>query len=319
MTLAPTNTPEPALNSQARRLNNFHCAVNFNQMKRFFQTNPALLTLVLLFIFAAAAMPSAYAQQPARPAATPSQVDVDKIIKALSAKETEFRRALNSYAFKRDAVLQEIGMGGQVATEYHRVSNFTFDSTGQRYEKITFFPIPTFANVTTEDIEDLGGVNPFALEESKISQYSFTYIGKERIDELNLYVFDVTPKVKLDPTNPKGRFFQGRIWVDDRDFQIVKSRGKGVPETKKNKFPVVETYREQIDGRFWFPTYSYADEELVFDNGYVLHIRLRVRYSDFKPGRADVKIIEVDDDGPGIEDTTTPKPSPSPTPAKPKP
>lgn len=289
-------------------------------MKRFFQTNSALLTLPLLFIFAAVA-PSADAQQqrPATPSAPSAQVDADRIIKAMSAKETEFRRALNSYAFKRDAVIQEIGMGGQVAGEYHRVSNFTFDSTGQRYEKITFFPIPTFAGVTAEDIEDLSGVNPFALEEAKINQYNFAYVGKERIDELNLYVFDVTPKVMPDPKKIKDRLFQGRIWVDDRDLQIVKSRGKGVPETKKNKFPVVETYREQIDGRYWFPTYSYADEELVFDNGYVLHIRIRVRYTDFRPGRADVKIIEVDDDGPGIEDTTTPKPSPQPTPAKPKP
>jgi hypothetical protein len=102
--------------------------------------------------------------------------------------------------------------------------------------------------------------------------------------------------------------------VDDKDLQIVKSRGKGVPETKKNKFPTVETYREQIDGNYWFPTYSYADEEIVFDNGYVLHIRIRVRYTDFRPGRADVKIIEVD--GPGVEDAT-PKPSPTPTPRPP--
>ncbi len=86
-----------------------------------------------------------------------------------------------------------------------------------------------------------------------------------------------------------------------------------MPETKINKFPNVETYREQIDGQYWFPTYSYADEELVFDNGEVLHIRLRVRYTDFKPGRADVKIIEVDDEGPGVEDAT-PKPKPQPTP-----
>ena len=47
----------------------------------------------------------------------------------------------------------------------------------------------------------------------------------------------------------------------------MKTKGKGVPETKKNKFPTVETYREHIDGRYWFPTYSYADEELIFENG----------------------------------------------------
>lgn len=269
----------------------------------------------MLFLLIGAATQAAFGQQPTNVSATTSKVDVEQIIRAFAAKETEFRQALNSYAFKRDAVIQQIGMGGQVAGEYHRVSNFTFDNEGKRYEKITFFPIPTYPGVTAEDIEDLNGINPFALEASKINQYNFTYVGKEKIDELNLYVFDVAPKIKPDPKRTKERFFQGRIWVDDKDLQIVKSRGKAVPETKINKFPIVETYREQIDGRYWFPTYSYADDELVFDNGDVLHIRIRVRYTDFKPGRADVRIIEVDDEGPGIEDST-PKPSPSPTPNK---
>jgi hypothetical protein len=283
-----------------------------NQMKRFSTINRALL---MLFLLIGAATQAAFGQQPTNVSATTSKVDVEQIIRAFAAKETEFRQALNSYAFKRDAVIQQIGMGGQVAGEYHRVSNFTFDNEGKRYEKITFFPIPTYPGVTAEDIEDLNGINPFALEASKINQYNFTYVGKEKIDELNLYVFDVAPKIKPDPKRTKERFFQGRIWVDDKDLQIVKSRGKAVPETKINKFPIVETYREQIDGRYWFPTYSYADDELVFDNGDVLHIRIRVRYTDFKPGRADVRIIEVDDEGPGIEDST-PKPSPSPTPNK---
>ncbi|HEY0404945.1 MAG TPA: hypothetical protein VGC89_04415 [Pyrinomonadaceae bacterium] len=288
-------------------------------MKRFLTTNFALAALLLLILWPSQ---GAFGQQPVKPSQLtsqmPSPTEIERMIKAFSTKEAEFRRALNSYAFKRDAVIQEIGMGGQIAGEYHRVSNFSFDNEGKRFEKITFFPIPTFPGVTAEDIEDLGGVNPFALEEMKIDQYNFTYVGKERIDELNLYVFDVTPKAKLDPNKSKDRFFLGRIWIDDRDYQIVKSKGKGVPETKTNKFPVVETYREQIDGRFWFPTYSYADEDLVYDNGYVMHIRVRVRYTDFKPGRASVRIIE--DDGVEIQDEKPkPTPSPTPTPAKPKP
>src|SRR5262249_7800377 len=183
-----------------------------------------------------------------------SQAQIDDIIRKVTAKETQFRQALNEYFFRRDALVQVIGMGGQVIGEYHRVSDFTFDDRGNRYEKINYFPMPTFAGVTQEDLEDLGGVNPFALEASKIDQYKFKYVGKERIDELDLYVFDVTPKVVTKKTFP--RYFSGRIWVDDRDLQIVKSKGKGLPETKDNKFPVVETYREQIDGKYWFPTYS---------------------------------------------------------------
>jgi len=235
-----------------------------------------------------------------------SQAEVDRIIKAFTSKETQFRHALNEYSFKRDAILQSIGMGGQVTGEYHRVSLFTFDDQGTRYEKISYFPMPSFGSVTQEDLEDLGGISPFALEPAKISQYEIKYVGREKIDELNLFVFDVSPKVMPDAKKTKERFFLGRIWVDEQDLQIVKTKGKGVPETKTNKFPIVETYREQVDGKYWFPTYSYADEELIFDKGEPLHVRMKVRYSDFELARAKVKIIEIDDPNAPKQDTKPP-------------
>src|SRR6476660_3298946 len=239
----------------------------------------------------------------------PSQAEIDRIIASFTRKEAEFRRALNSYSFKRDALIQSIGMGGQVIGEYHRVSQFTFDDQGNRYEKINFFPMSSMPEITAEDVEDLGGVEPFALEPSKIDRYNIRYAGKEKIDELNLFIFDVQPKVMPDPKKVKERLFSGRIWVDDQDLQIVKTKGKGVPETKKNKFPTVETYREHIDGKYWFPTYSYADEELLFDNGGSLHVRMKVRYTDFTPTRATLKVTEIgENDNPGGSNTGVAKP-----------
>ncbi len=231
-------------------------------------------------------------------AAPPDMANPEKIIQAFTAKETEFRRALNNYSFKRDALIQSIGMGGQVSGEFHLISTFTFDDQGNRYEKVNFAPMSSLdpGTVTREDLDDLGGINPFALDPSKIDRYNFRYVGKEKIDELNLHVFDVTPKVMPDPKKTKERLFVGRVWVDDRDLLIVKTRGKGVPETKNNKFPIVETYREQVDGRYWFPTYTYADEELVFDSGYTLHIRMKVRYTDYAPARATLRVTEIGED-----------------------
>lgn len=228
-----------------------------------------------------------------------SPAEIDRIVKTFTAREVEFRRALNSYAFKRDALIQKIGMDGQVTGEYHRISTFTFDDQGNRYEKISFFPMSTLPEITKEDVEDLGGIKPFALEPSKIDKYNFRYVGKEKIDELSLYIFDVTPKVMPSPKRVEDRLFSGRIWVDDQDLQIVKTKGKGVPETKNNKFPVVETYREHIDGRYWFPTYSYADEELIFENGGSIHVRMKIRYTDFTPSSATLKVTEIGEDETG--------------------
>jgi TonB family protein len=220
-----------------------------------------------------------------------SSAEVDRIVQAFIAKEIQFRRALNQYSFKRDVLVQKVGMGGQVTGEYHRVSNFTFDDQGNRYEKITFFPMSTMPEITQADIDQMGGINPFALEPNKINEYTFRYVGKEKIDELNLYVFEVTPKVIPNPKKTQEKLFSGRIWVDDQDLQIVKTKGKGVPETKDNKFPTVETYREHIDGRYWFPTFSYADEELIFENGGSIHVRMKVRYSDFTFTEATLKVV----------------------------
>ncbi|HVG28938.1 MAG TPA: hypothetical protein VM864_04385 [Pyrinomonadaceae bacterium] len=258
-------------------------------MKRFIP----FITLALLALPAGSpSSPRAATQPRAHAASAPAEaVDVARIVRAFTAKETEFRRALADYAFQRDALVQTVGLGGQITGEYHRVSRFSFSNAGERFEKVTYAPPPTLTEVgfTQEDLEDLGGVQPFALELSKIDDYNFTYAGKEHIDELDLYVFDVAPKVL--PKKVSERFFQGRVWVDVDDLQIVKVRGKGVPEGNQ-RFPVFETYREQIDGRYWFPTYTYADDELVFKNGQVVHLRMKVRYTEYKRFKGTSKIVE---------------------------
>jgi hypothetical protein len=252
--------------------------------------------------------------------------DVQRIINAFTQKETEFRKALNEYGFRRDAVIQTIAWGGQISGEYHRVSRFVFDDSGNRFEKILQFPIPTMTElqITPEDLEDLGGVQSFALESSKIGEYDFAYVGKDKIDELDTYVFDVTPKVLSDKgrlaalkkSKKPERFFQGRIWVDDRDLQIVKARGKGVPEFDQ-RFPTFETYREQIDGKYWFPTYTYADDELSFKTGQTVHLRLRIKFTDFERLRGRATVIEQGNES--KDKDQDPKPTPTPPAQKPKP
>jgi hypothetical protein len=216
-------------------------------------------------------------------AATAAPENSDRIVSAFTAKETEFRTALAQYSFKRDAVIQTIGAGGQVTGEYQRISRLTFDDSGKLIEKILRFPISTHEiGISTEDLDNPGGAQLFALEASKAPLYNFKYVGKERIDELDLHVFDVSPKALPDPKKVKDRLFKGRIWVDTQDHQIVKTRGKGLPEPKNIPYPTVETYREVIDDRFWFPTYAYADEELLLGSGGVVKIRLRIRFSEFE-------------------------------------
>ena len=262
----------------------------------------ATIGLVILFFAAASfGQESKIARTPMAPA------ESDRIVKKVTGNEAAFREALTNYVFTRDAIVQEIGLGGQVAGVYRRTSFMTFNQDGSRFEKILFFPIPTLPQiiVTPEDLEDLGGMNPFALEPSMVSHYNFNYLGTERIDELDLHVFDVTPKIMPDPKKTKLRLYSGRIWVDKDDLMIVKSKGKAVPDSKQNVFPTVETWRENIDGKYWFPTYSASDDHLTMPGGTVVHVRMKVTYKDYRVGRSEVRILDDE-----------PTPTPSPTPKK---
>ncbi len=273
-------------------------------------TKKMRISRILAVAVVALAVSFTFGQTAELPKRDLSPADTERVIKKVTENEQDFRGALSSYVFNRFATISIIGLGGQVTGTYRRDSYMTFNADGGRFEKLVFFPVATTPPgfVTAEDLEDLGGVNPFALEPAYINQYNIRYVGTERIDELNLYVFDVTPKVIPDPKKSKQRLFTGRIWVDTDDLMIVKSRGKAVPETKENKFPVVETTREQIDGKYWFPSDARSDDELVFDNGTVIKLRMRVRYTNYKLGRTEVRVL--DDDTPA-------EPEPSPTPRNP--
>lgn len=250
-----------------------------------------------------------------------SQAEIDRIVATFTKNEGSFRQALNYYAFNRNATIQTVGMGGQITGVYRRDSFLTFKEDGARVEKILFSPVSTLQeiSISAEDIDNLGGVNPFAIEPSAVGNYNFAYVGKEKIDELNLHVFDVTPKILPNPRKSDQKYFSGRIWVDDADLMIVKSKGKAVPEGKnrigqEQRFPIMETWRESVDGKYWFPSFSSADDELVFDSGQSVKMKVRVKYANYRVGTSDVKIL--DDDGTEINVEPT-KPAPGATPKKP--
>ena len=239
-----------------------------------------------------------------------SQAEINRIVKKVTENERLFRQALNIYAFDRSATMQTVGLGGNITGTYRRDSFLTFNEAGERFEKITFFPQPTLTElvVTQADLDNLGGIDPFALEPKVLDQYSFNFLGKEHVDELDLYVFDVAPKVMPDPKKGIAKYFSGRIWVDDQDLMIVRTRGKAVPEGKE-RFPVVETTRASVDNKYYFPIDSRSDDTLVFESGQVVKIRFRVSYKNYRVGRSEVRILD---------DVPDSQPTPSPTPKKPE-
>ena len=226
----------------------------------------------------------------------------DEIIRKFSEKEKQFRIARGAYTYRQDVKVQELNANDRVLGEYRSVSDIIFDSSGKRTERIVYAPADTLKGFTLspEDLQDLREIQPFVLASDEINKYKLNYLGKELIDDIDCFAFDVEPKVL-----EKGqRYFQGRIWVDDRDLQIVKTYGKAVPDIRKgnneNLFPRFETYREQID-QYWFPTYTRANDTLQFSSG-AKRMRMIVKYEKYKKFEADVKLTFGDAvDGGGVD------------------
>ncbi|HEV2387085.1 MAG TPA: hypothetical protein VGS20_07485 [Candidatus Acidoferrales bacterium] len=241
---------------------------------------------------AAAPKATAASQTPAPIVPEPPSLPVDQIIQQFAAHEAEFKVERDNFTYTQTFVVQTIDDSGQVDGEYRMASDITFTASGERYEKITDAPVPTLERVslTEQDLDDLRNIQPFVLTTEDLPKYNVTYVGRQRVDELHTYVFDVGPK-KIEKNQ---RYFQGRVWVDDGDLEIVKTDGKAVPDIGKgdnqNLFPPFKTYRENIEGHYWFPTYTHADDVLHFRSGNV-HIRMTVRYTNYKRFRVSVKLI----------------------------
>src|SRR5258708_4963642 len=213
----------------------------------------------------------------------PKGITSAEIIQKFAAKEKEFKEARDQYTFRQDVRVQTMD-GDAVTGEYREVFDVTYDNQGRHLENVVFAPQDTLTEVSMspEDLQDLRHTMPFVLTSDEVSQYNILYVGQQQEDELQCYVFDIAPK----KIKPKRRYFQGRIWVDNQDLQIVKTYGKAVPDIKKKKnqenlFPKFTTWREQIDGKYWFPTYTRAEDTLKFAAGDV-KIREIVKYTNYQ-------------------------------------
>lgn len=229
------------------------------------------------------------------------ELSPDEIIRKFAAKESEFRKARENYTYRQMVKMEELDSSGRPEGSWEITSDIIFGPNKQRTEKVIYAPVISLKHISLDpqDEQDLRSVQPFVLTTEDIEKYDVAYIGKQNVDEIPCYSFSVKPKKML-----KGeRYFQGTIWVDDRDFQIVKTFGKGVGIAgKDHQFPNFETYREQIDGKYWFPTYTHADDVLRFPT-MSQRIRMVVRYTNYKRFGAEENITYGDT----VPDTQAPK------------
>jgi len=239
----------------------------------------------------------------------PSPAEIEKIIRTFAENEAAFAKARENYTYRQTVRLQEFDEAGVPHGKFERIEDIIFSSDNKRTERVVRAPLPTLRliHMSAEDEQDLRNVMPFVLTSNEIGNYHVRYLGRQMADEIPCYVFAVKPKTM----EPGKRYFQGQIWVDDRDLMIVKTYGRSAGILKKSdnpqQFAKFETYREQIDGKYWFPTYTSANSTLHFTNQEV-RVKMTVKYEDYKQFKADTTITFGEEAKPEELKTDKPKP-----------
>jgi hypothetical protein len=217
--------------------------------------------------------------------APPKTMSLQDVIQKFGATEAAAKEVRLHYTYTQDVLVQTLS-GEAVTGAFHEVTDVSYDEKGRRQEKVTFAAQSTLRGVqlTQEDMEDIRVFMPLMLTSEDLTQYNLTYNGQRHVDDLDTYEFHVEPKSK-----EKGkRYFEGRIWVDAQDLQIVKVCGKSGPDlirTGKHQHsdlrPTFVTYRQQVDGHYWFPAYTRSDDYLQFKAGSV-RVREIIKYGRYK-------------------------------------
>ena len=216
--------------------------------------------------------------------APPKGMTAQELITKVAANETKVKEARTHYTYTQDVMVQTMN-GTAVDGQFHEVTTVSYNDKGKREENVTFAEQSTLRGVqlTAEDMDDIRVFMPWMMTTEEAPQYNLTYAGEQHVDDLDTYVFHVEPKKE----EKNKRYFQGRVWVDNHDLQIVKLCGKTVPEVihvKKHQptelRPTFVTYRQVVDGN-WFPAYTRVDDDLHFA-AQTVHVREIVKLTGYK-------------------------------------
>ncbi len=217
---------------------------------------------------------------------------VNKIINEFARKDRLLMEVLTNYAYHQLYKLEEIGENGETLGTHREEWDIVFGDRGERITRLTYAPRDTLKRVYIPAADELRNPQPLMIPPEDLPFYEIQYLDHVRLDEVHAYVFSVRPR-QLEPLK---LYFQGKIWVEDQDLQIVKAEGQSVQAKTPRKsgvlFPHFTTYREQIDGKYWFPALTLADDILFFPEE-PIHVRSVVKYSDYKRFESEVRIVSV--------------------------
>ncbi|HEY1678734.1 MAG TPA: hypothetical protein VGG04_13555 [Candidatus Sulfotelmatobacter sp.] len=214
----------------------------------------------------------------------PKNIAVPELLQKFTANESKVRDARSHYTYTQDVMVRTLD-DKTVTGQFHEITQVSYDDKGKRIEKVNFSEVSTLQGIqlSAEDFEDIRVFMPWMLTADELPQYTVSYSGQQHVDDIDTYVFHVEPKKE----EKDHRYYQGRVWVDTRDLQVVKLCGKSVPDQVRPKKhqpmdirPMFVAYRQIVDGN-WFPVYAKVDDTLHFGTSSI-HIREIVKFENYR-------------------------------------
>jgi hypothetical protein len=215
--------------------------------------------------------------------ASQKTLDPAEVLAAASEGGRKLTAALRDYQYYAELTIETISAADTITGKYYRFSQISFGADGNQQEKVfeDKSTLPKEVYIGTNAANNLTRVYRFMITPEIIGLYDFSYVGRERIDEVNTIVFDVKPKVKLpDPAKSRDRYLKGRVWIEDRDLQVVKVSGEALPEQRSHRTPKFETYFQNY-GDYWFPAYTSADDAVRVGDRFA-RVKVNVRFTGYK-------------------------------------
>jgi hypothetical protein len=220
----------------------------------------------------------------AEPEAPPS-LPPAQIISSFAKKEDLYQAERPLFSYRRTVRIQEFGPDGKPSGEFNATYQGVRSKDGQLYEKALSAPETSlqYLQFEPEDAHSLAGIPFYPLTSDQLGKYDVQFLGREKVDEVDCYIFQVRPKM-LDRRHP---LFDGILWVDQKYLEVVKTYGKWVTDLGPMRagslpFNMFETYREIVDGKYWFPNYSRAEDVYKLKDREV-PVRVTIKWMDFKP------------------------------------
>jgi hypothetical protein len=206
-----------------------------------------------------------YSAQTAGQSSSASSLSVDQVVERFTESEKKLAQNLAAYTPMVETYLQQLDpheeLGAVPKSDKYFLGKL---DVRQGLVQNSLLPAPglasRFANAFTRfsSVRYLpNGFGQMILIDTKgfdARNYNFTYVRREFLGEIRCYVFDVQPK------SDDRVSFQGRIWVEDRDFNIVRFNGGYTPTSASNLYFHFDSWRENMGPGLWFPAYIYTEE-----------------------------------------------------------